>query len=341
MFPYSDPAQRNFVGNPAAEAAFRQQLAGVYDRFARRFNSAFTWLEAFSLLSGGAAPGTPTVDWPAFPLTAGVSDKAIDDDRFAHQDEYVEWRVEKRAGKLAKVTFTTEFPEYFEAFAAVGADALRAAVQDSIPGATPTNAELFGAGFNPATATPLARSQTFRLQLTRNPWNNGKKGILCLIQQFNTLDALFNLLAECGVPRAQGTPEGTCSLVGGACGPGRNSDPTICTLAQKAARGKLGYSLRDPAGVRIARLDGEWKLNGAVIDINDPNTNSGVWAVSRNGRRGVLTVPAGLTLEDAPVVTGAQVSRFLHVAADLLTAAEDKLPDFAKIRTEATSRGPT
>jgi hypothetical protein len=341
MFAYSDPARRNFLGDTAAEAEFRQRLQGTYDGFARRVNSAFTWIEAFGLLAGGRVPDIQTVEWPAFPRTATVADKTIDSDRFSFQDEYVEWRAEKKGNKLAKVTFTTEFPEYYEAFAAVGFDALKSAIQDAIPGATPTEADLFGAGFNPSAATRLARSQTFRLHLRQNPWNNGVKGILCLTQQFNTLGALFNLLTECGVPRTAGTPEGTCSLVGGACGPGRNSDPTICTLAQKAVRAKLGYTLRDPAGVRFSRLDGEWKLDGTVIDINDPGQNQGAWSVLRNGRRAVLTIPAKLTLEDKPIVTGAQVSRVLQVAADLLTAPDASLPDFARISAESGSRGPT
>src|SRR5204863_4343667 len=115
--------------------------------------------------------------------------------------------------------------------------------------------------------------------------------------QFNTLGALFNLLTECGVPRSAGTPEGTCSLVGNACGATRSSDPAVCTASQKAARDQTGYTLRDPAGVRIVALEGVWKIGTKVIDINDPASNSGTWKVSRNGRRAVLTIPANLTLD--------------------------------------------
>jgi hypothetical protein len=340
MFAYADPVGRNFLGNVAAETAFRQSLEGTYDGFARRVDSAFTWLEAFSQLSAGQTPTPVTVEWPAFPLTASTSDTNIDTDRFRHQDEYVEWRIEKSGNTLTKVTFTTEFPEYYEAFAAVGFDALKAAIQDAIPEATPTPADLFGAGFSPAAQTALARAQTFRGNLQANPWNNGQKGILCLTQRFNTLDALFNLLTECGVLKTQGTPEGTCSLVGGACGPGRNSDPTICTRSQKAVRAKLGYTLRDPGGVRVLRLSGIWTINGTVLDINSPANNQGVWAVSRNGRRAVLTISTGLKLDGQVLVTGAQVSRALHVAADLLTAPDDALPDWARIGAESGSRGP-
>src|SRR4051794_26357699 len=222
MFAYTDPAKRNFLGNAAAQAEFIQRMRGTYDSFARRPNSAFTWIEAFDQLANGQAPQVSPVDWRAFPLTANTSDKAIDTDRLRFQDEYVEWRAEKKGNKLAKVTFTTEFPEYFEAFAAVGIDALTQAVQDVIPGANPTEADLFGPNFHANASTPLARAQTFRRNLPKNPWNNGTKGILCLTQGFNTLGALFNLLTECGVLQATGTPQDTCGLVDGACGPGRS-----------------------------------------------------------------------------------------------------------------------
>ena len=209
-----------------------------------------------------------------------------------------------------------------------------------MPSASPTAEELFGPGFNPAVSSPIGRRQTFRNRLTENPWNNGKKGILCLTQQLNTLGALFNLLTACGVPRTQGTPENTCSLVGNACGPGRSSDPVVCAETQRAVRGNLGFTLRDPAGVRIVKLEGVWKINNNDIDIDDPAKNRGTWVVSRNGRRGLLTVAAGLTLDGQPLVTRAQVSRKLRVAADVFAAPNATLPEWARIGVESSSRGP-
>jgi hypothetical protein len=340
MFDYSDPVGRDFLGNSAAKDEFGRVLQGTYEGSARRNNSAFTWLEAFGGLSGGQTSGSQTVAWRAFPLTAGTTDKNIDADRLQFQDEYVEWLAEEAADKPVKVTFTTEFSEYFEAFAAVGLVALAAAIQDAMPGASPTAEDLFGPEFDAAVETPLARSQTFRRRLARNPWNNGEKGILCLTQQFNTLGALFKLLTECGVPRSGGAPENTCSLVGGACGVGRSSDPAVCTLAQQAARAKVGYSLADPAGIRILELEGVWSLNGAPLDINNPARNQGIWVVGRNGRRGVLRIPAGLTLDGQPLVTGAQVAHKLQVGADLVTASDAALPTWARIGQETGSRGP-
>lgn len=340
MFPYSDPAGRNFLDNDAAASAFQQRLQGLYDEFARQPNSGFTWLEAFDQLTGGQSPQQVSVDWAAFPITARGTDAVIDGDRFQNQDEYVEWRAETGQEGLTRVTFTTEFPEYFEAFATLGLDQLVAVIQDVLPGANPTADELFGPGFNPASSSALGRARTFRARLPENPWNNGEKGILCLTQQFNTLRALFNLLGACSVPTTRGTPENTCPLVEPACGPGRSSDPVLCSTAQRGVRGNLGLSLRDPAGVRIVKLDGVWRINDREIDINDPAQNQGSWVISRNGRRAVLAVAAGMTVDGNALITGAQVSRKLKVAADLIAAPTSVLPQWARTGTESSSRGP-
>jgi len=172
MFEYSDPAGRNFLGNRKAEAAYRQTMQGFYDSFANRRNSAFTWLDAFDELSDGTQPNELTVDWGAFPLLAKATDAEIDRDRFRWQDEYVEWRVERSDGAIQRITFITELPEYFQAFAMVGTDSLIAAIQDVIPSADPTPQELFGRAGNPDALSPTARSRLFRANLPNNPWNN-------------------------------------------------------------------------------------------------------------------------------------------------------------------------
>jgi hypothetical protein len=340
MFHYVDPVDRNFLGLTDVETEYRRILSGLYDVHARRNNSGFTWIEAFQSLSSGQLPQGISVPWDAFPLTAQATDKQIDSNRLTHQDEYVEWRAETKSGKLTRVTFTTEFPEYYEAFAAVGESALVTAIQDVLPDSQPTTVELFGTLFNPAAASPVARAQAFRARAAQNPWNNGQKGILCLTQQANTLGALFNLLSACGIPKAQGTPQDTCGLVGGACGLGRSSDPNVCAVAQQAVRDQAGFTLRDPAGVRIVALKGAWKVQNTTIDVNDPASNQGVWRISRNGRRAVLTVVSGLKLDGDTVTTGAQVSRKVSVAADLLAAPNSALPEWARIGAESDSRGP-
>src|SRR5205823_7358278 len=82
MFSYADPAGRNFLNNAAAADNFRRQLSAMYDSFARRVNSGFTWLEAMQNLTSGQPPALDSVKWFAFPLTAQATDKEIDRDRF-------------------------------------------------------------------------------------------------------------------------------------------------------------------------------------------------------------------------------------------------------------------
>jgi hypothetical protein len=282
----------------------------------------------------------PSVEWFAFPLTALATDEQIDAARFSSQDEYVEWRVERGGGPPTRVTFTTEFPEYFEAFAAIGVDALVDAIRDVVPGAAPSIADLFGPAFDPTGPDAMVRAEVFRANLRNNPWNNGARGILCLTQGANTLGALFNLVTECGIPKTQGSPQDTCSFVGGACGPGRSSDPNVCATAQQAVRDNFGFSLTDPAGVRIVALEGSWAVGNTALDINDATQNQAIWTVSRNRRRGVLTVVPGLRLDGHPIVTGAQVSRKLRVAANLIAAPDGTLPSWARRGNESDSRGP-
>ena len=280
-----------------------------YASFGRLTNSAFVPLEAFEEMRNGAAPPTVTaVAWPAFPKTAAADFRRMDSQRAPFQDEYVEWRAEGGSAgggagwRARRVTFTMEFPEYWEALAAMGVGPLTDGIRAVIPNANPTTAELFGPSFDPATAGTTARASQFRFHLPRNPWNNGAKGILCLIQQFNTMGALFNLVGVCGIEMAALEPAAVCGAVGGACGDGRNSDPRISLAVQNLARRKNGLSLADPVGIQINNLGGIWKVDGQEVDINDAAANRGVWTVSRNGRRGVLDLTRGqVTLNDPAV----------------------------------------
>jgi hypothetical protein len=336
MFPYSDPGK---TLKPAkALANYRMLLHIQYRQSAKLPQSAFTLLEAFQEVPP-AKQETAPVEWVAFPKSALATNAQIDADRFQFQDEYVEWRVETAGGKVQQITFTTDFLEYYEALAMASAAALRTAIRAVVPGANPKVAELFGPGPNPATLAPEARARRFREFAKQNPWNNGQKGILCLAQQFNTLGALFNLVAPAAVPNLTVEPGAVCGILGSGCGPDRNSDPSIATAAQTLARGGRGLSLADPVGIEIVRLGGIWRLNGQELDINDPTRNQGVWTVTRGGRRAVLTVMPGLLLDDAPVTAGAQVAAALRVRASVVSAAEADLPEWARMGQESPQRG--
>ena len=332
MFNYQDPTDTDFLENQGALDEYRAILQSQYFRSARVPNSAFTLLEAFSELTTEFIPSVTGVSWSAFPKTASASFAKIDNDRFNLQDEYVEWRTETDdSGAVTRITFTTEFPEYYEALAEVSLDALIKGIQQVIPDANPTVRELLGVDREPISG----RSRLFRNHLRQNPWNNGEKGLICLAQRFNTLGALFNLLDKCGVPRPGVGADNVCSIVGGACGPDRNSDPRVCLAAQSLARSEQGLSLADPAGINILELQGIWRIDGTEIDINDSTSNSHIWQITRGGRRAVLQVIDGLTLDGNPITTGAQVSQRLFVDAKVISAPETALPDWAKIGEES------
>jgi len=341
MFAYSDPAGRNYLGNATVAAAYRTALDNLYDATASHPDCAFTWLEAMEQLAGGKSPGETEVEWKAFPISESGTDDQIDAARLTKLDEYVEWHAEKSGGSLRRVTFTTEFREYFAAIAGAGANEIMTVIKDVFPGSNPTLSEIFGAG---ATAANLAqigeigRRNRFLNNLQSNPWNNGQKGILCLTLGPNSADALFKLLLDCGIERTQGTPQQTCSMV--SCEEARASDPQICALAQSAARDNDAFTLKDPAGIRIVRLDGNWSLNGNPIDINDSAQHGNIWRIERNGRRGVLNVVPGLALNNAVPATGSAVAKVLAVDAKLLTARESDLPEWAQTGLEGLGGRP-
>jgi hypothetical protein len=334
MFAYTDPTGSDFLKLQNALEIYRTEIDRFYKRSAFRLNSAFTLLEAFEGLTNDTGLQVETINWLAFPKLANRPFEVIDSDRFNLQDEYVEWRTEIQDGKVTRVTFTTEFPEYYEALAQVSVDALIAGIQDTIPGSNPTLEELFGLGFNPISASPRRRAEQFRQQLQQNPWNNGQKGILCLTQTNNTVAALFGLVEPCAISRFDIPASAICGQT--ACVPGRNSDPAICQASQNLARSGRGLSLEDPVGIKMLRLEGIWKINGQEIDINNPNENQGAWVISRNGLRAVLDVTKGVTIDNTTITTGAQVAAQLTVGASVIAAPESALPDWAATGEESS-----
>jgi hypothetical protein len=340
MFAYTDPTGTGALAAAGALQNYREKVGFFDQRFHNVDASGYTLREAFNELAPGTQGRIATVRWSAFPVTAPATEQEIDNDRMQFQDEYVEWRAETQNGAL-RITFTTEFSEYLQTLAEAGVAPLKAEIAKLIPGANPTDADLFGAAFNPQTAGATARGRRFVAHLADNPWNNGQRGILCLTQQFNTMGALFNLLGACGVPNLNVPTGQVCATVGGACGPGRNSDPAVCSAAQDLARGNSSFSLEDPAGIRIIELDpnAQWTLGGQAIDINNPATNQGIWTVSRNGRRGVFDLQGDVRVGGNKIRTGAQLSKLLFVGADVIHAADAALPEWAQAGHEG-SRGP-
>ena len=335
MFPYVDPG--GTLQPAAALENYRVALDAEYAISSRLEDSAFAAVEAFVGVPA-ASIQVSTVSWPAFPRKATVSNAQIDQNRFVSQDEYVEWRVERDGGRVRRITFTTEFLAYYQALARAGTNALVAAIQAVIPGGNPTPRELYGPAVS-ANPGSLERAGRFVNFAQRNPWINGTKGILCLGHQNNSLLALFRLVDIASIPNDSVEPADLCEALDGFCDPKRNSDPNIAAAVQQLARDGRSFSLKDPAGIEIGALVGIWRRGGDEVDMNDPNTNAGLWKVTRGRRRAVLEVPPDLLLDDQPITTGAQVAAALRVQASVISARNQDLPEWARAGNEGLPRG--
>ncbi|MDY6936170.1 MAG: hypothetical protein SWY16_00770 [Cyanobacteriota bacterium] len=330
MVTYTDPTHSNLLSQQGALQHYQELIGAFYTNSARIPNSNFTELKAFSELAPEAESQTSTISWIAFPKSAFASAEQIERQRIQFQDEYVEWHTQRnRNGDVTHITFTTEFIEYYEALARVSLEALIAGIRDVIPGANPTVRELLGEEVD----RPFDRPRLLRQHLPNNPWNNGEKGIFCLSQRNNTMSALFTLVHECGIANPTIDPSAICDNVN--CLPTRNSDPFVCTACQNQALGSRALSLADPVGIEVLNLGGVWEVDGERIDIENPDRNRGLWRVSRGGKRAVLKVVPGLTLDGSPIVTGTQVSTQLSVGVKVITASEAALPLWARTGQEA------
>ena len=176
------------------------------------------------------------------------------------QNEYCEWRVTRNAaGKITKITFTTETPEYWEHLWAVD----RARVVD-----------LYRAFVSPAVVeADLHVGGTYR---RRNHWNDAE-GIVHLIQSINTLSEAFGL--------AQGSATTPGPLYTGVPAPAvpvpsardnhemrpiadTSVDPRVSYDIGCLVRKPLSVTLRDPIGLYITGYDdtGWTKPNGDPVD---------------------------------------------------------------------------
>jgi hypothetical protein len=246
--------------------------------------------------------------WMAFPralFVAGHRDDhaaafALGDDRDL-QEEYCEWRVTRNgAGKITKVVFVTETPEYWEEVALTDrarlVDMYRALVSPAV-----VEADLFiGASYN-----------------RRNRWNT-IDGIVHFIQTINTLDAALGL--------SQGSVNSGSARDNYEASPGPRTsvDPRVGLDIGTLSRRGLSITLREPIGLYIARWndDGWTKPSGAPV--------GNYWRMTRGVPGMVLRleyeVPAGsgfvvgdIRIGGRPIELGGQIAE--HVTCTVAGAA--------------------
>lgn len=176
------------------------------------------------------------------------------------QNEYCEWRVARNpAGKITKVTFTTETPEYWEELWKVD----RARV-----------VALYQALVDPAVVeADLHTGGTYR---RRNRWNDAD-GIVHLIQTINTLTAALGLAqgsATTPAPLYTGVPPPVPPVPLARDnhemppGPNTSVDPRVLYDVAALVRKPFSVTLREPIGLYIAGYDdtGWIKPDGSPVD---------------------------------------------------------------------------
>ena len=254
------------------------------------------------------------VNWIAFPRVVkvtSVSDqqrwKRADSSRDV-QDEYCEWSITRRAdGKITRITFTCEGPEYWELLAQTQPDTVLSLYQEFVDSAVQRD-DLFDA------------SEAY---IPRNKWNSTTtNGAMHLIQRANTLNAEIELSAAASIVRVHNGRELTgeqelieCAQYGV---PQRNSDPHIGGVVNSVARLKSDLALSNPVGLYFKGLS---TAGWATPDGSDPQS---YWKYVRGSAdhpvRAVYEVPnsngftvSDITIQGLPIMFAAQIVDFISI----------------------------
>jgi hypothetical protein len=258
------------------------------------------------------------IDWTAFPKlvteNSGGSDilrwTRADRNRFTMQDEYCEWHVERNNdGKIVRVTFTSEGPEYWEFLADHSPDKLVALYQELVDPAVVLEDLVDGNG----------------IYVRQNRWNDPRRGgkIAHLAHVNNTLGAFVNIGARSTIirHRQDGTiMTGEAELIdcGGYGARDRHSDPHIGGEVNALARMHARITMANPVGLS---MDGLFPLGWETPDGSNPKD---YWAVVRGTEthqmRTVYEVPAekGFVVGDIKISGreinfGGQIADFIRV----------------------------
>jgi hypothetical protein len=253
---------------------------------------------------------TKDISWTAFPKQLSSPNDRLRwsraDASRDGQDEYCEWSIEREGGKIVRIKFTCEGPEYWAYLAQVNPEKVLDLYREHVSPEVKEH-HIFGAnGY-----------------IRRNRWNNStSNGVMHLIQRANTLSAEIELAGGASLQRARA--DGTlltgaqeliqCSLYGAA---GRHSDPHIGEEVNKLARQQHDVTLADPIGLYFAGLDtSDWRVPNKV----DPQS---LWKYTRgkDGKfvRAVLEAPEGAGFMVGDVKIGGKPIEFAAQVADCIT----------------------
>lgn len=190
------------------------------------------------------------------------------------QNEYFEWQVTKNAaGKIRKVVFITEMPEYYQQLWAVNPDAVVAIYRNLVsPAVVRADLERPGGGYDRV-----------------NAWNT-TDGIVHYIQSINTLSAAIGLARGARTSAApyrdnfEASPSGSSQPT--------SVDPRVGLDVHMLVRKGLYVTLRDPVGFYMVG----WNDSGITKPNGQPAGN--YWRIVRGvpgmAMRVEYEVPPGL-----------------------------------------------
>jgi hypothetical protein len=268
------------------------------------------------------------VAWPAFPAqllleaTSEVQRWSSADDKRRVQDEYCEWSVERDAtGKLTRVTFTTEVPEYWEHIAQHDPELLLALYREFVA----PDAKLDDLIVNGQYVSANVHNRLATGRLAHH------------IQADNNLEAAVALVAQATILRQRA--DGTIVLdpkelvdCGGLGESRRRSDPQIASTVNAAAADGNEVTFADPAGLYLD------EFLSAGMETPDGSDAGDFWMIERGDAAHVVRarfeVPADrpyvagdIRDRGRPLAFGAQLADRIKVRATALVKPADHTPE--------------
>ncbi|HVM36592.1 MAG TPA: hypothetical protein VM784_14780 [Actinomycetota bacterium] len=268
------------------------------------------------------------ITWPAAPgrlLSTRMSAEqrwAIADADRNEQDEYCEWSLARdNDGKIQRVTFTSEVPDYFDHLLHADEALLL---------------ELYGQMSGRVVPIDALRAHGGNVFVGASEFNSSTDGpIVHLSQRNNNLRAAITLTAEATILREidgqlLSHPQ-TLVLCGRLGDERRHSDPQIGAAVNGLVAAGADVSLADPPGLY---LDGIVTGGLETPDGTDPQE---FWHVERGDAdhvvRAVFEVPGELgykvgdiTIAGRPINFGAQLAERVHVRVEALSKKSFSAP---------------
>jgi hypothetical protein len=220
------------------------------------------------------------------------------------QEEYLEWRAVKTGGKITKVTFTTEVPEYWRTLFQAEPDVVVNLYQQLTGSSSIVKADLMSGGaYN-----------------KNNVWNTSKGLVHLTVDQLaNTLNAALGLASGSATLGTGGAHyRDNYELQQDTSQAPTNADPRVTMDTNTLVRKNLAVTARDPVGLYIAG----WDDTGWTKPDGKPVGN--YWRIIRGAPGAALRVeyevPAseGFVVGDIriggrPVEFGGQIAEHLTV----------------------------